>query len=146
MQQVRFIYNTSLQDVSRELMCKKICEFIATKVNLPKVVEIVFDNMDKSEYGTTVVDSRFPNRIYVNDSLRAKEMPFVLVHELLHLNQIKEGLLSSTSNGMCIWRGKIYRIDSDLDYKAYISLPWEQDVIQKYKPLLNETLNFINKN
>lgn len=143
MQQVRFIYKTSNQDIARELMCKKIYEYISTKLNLPKTIEIVFDKMEKSDYGNTIVDSRFPNRIYINENLRAKEMPYVLVHELLHLNQIKEGLLSSTSNGMCIWRGKIYRIDDNLDYKSYINLPWEQDVIQKYKPLLNETLEAI---
>ena len=146
MQQVRFIYKTSNQDIARELICQKICEFVSSKIILPKTIEIVFDLMDKSDYGNTIVDARFPNRIYVNETLRAKEMPYVLVHELLHLNQIKEGLLSSTSNGMCIWRGKIYRVESNLNYKAYTSLPWEQDVIQKYKPLLNETLNSIYKN
>lgn len=143
---VRFIYQHDLVDTARELMCKHICEFVAGKINLPKTIEIKFSKMDKHDYGNTIIDSRFPNRIQINDKLMAKEMPYILVHELLHLNQIKEGLLSSTSNGMCIWRGKIYRVDSDLDYKAYTSLPWEQDVIQKYKPLLNETLNFIYKN
>lgn len=140
---IRFIYQGDFLDTTRELMCKKVCEYISTKLDLPKTIEIVFAKMNKSDYGNTIVDSRFPNRIHVNENLRAKEMPYVLVHELLHLNQIKEGLLASTSNGMCIWRGKIYRVDGNLDYKSYINLPWEQDVIQKYKPLLNETLEAI---
>jgi len=137
---VRFIYQGDHLDIARELMCKKVCEYVSSVLNLPKTIEIVFAKMNKSDYGQTVVNSRFPNRIHINETLMAKEMPYVLVHELLHLNQIKEGLLSSTSNGMYIWRGKIYRVSEDLDYKSYVNLPWEQDVTQKYKPLLNETI------
>jgi hypothetical protein len=140
MSQVRFIYQGDHLDIARELMCKKVCEYVSSVLSLPNTIEIVFAKMNKSDYGQTIVNSRFPNRIHVNESLRAKEMPYVLVHELLHLNQIKEGLLSSTSNGMYIWRGKIHRVREDLDYKSYVNLPWEQDVIQKYKPLLNETI------
>lgn len=140
MPKIKFIYQTDVLDIARELMCKKVCEFVSTKIELPKNIEIVFAKMNPSEYGNTIVNSRFPNRINVNEKLKAKEMPYILVHELIHLNQIKEGLLASTSNGMCIWRGKIYRIDKDLDYKSYMQLPWEQDVNQRYKVLLTETL------
>ena len=144
MPDIRFIYQGDKVDLQRESMCKKVCEFLASKINLPKNIEIVFAKMDKSDYGNTIIDGRFPNRINLNDKLIAKEIPYVLVHELIHLNQIKEGLLIAASNNMCIWRGKLYRVDSTIDYKSYTQLPWEQDVNQRYKVLLAETLNSVS--
>lgn len=113
-------------------------------MSLPDKIEIVFAKLNESEYGSTFVNPRFPNRLSVNTKLTFMEIPHVLVHELIHLYQIKTGMLSSTSDGKYIWNSKIYTVPQGIDYIRYIELPWESDVAKREPKLLAKVLEILN--
>ena len=133
---VRFIYQGSDKVQEREIVAEQICNFLSEHLDLPKTIEIVFANMNEAVYGTTHVNARFKNRININNSLTFNEIPQVLVHELIHLNQIKTGRLSNTSNGLFMWDNRIYDL---ANYPNYDELPWEVDVAKKQRDLLIKT-------
>jgi hypothetical protein len=140
MNKVRFIYESDDYEVRREIIATKICEFLRNHLDLPEEIQIVFAKLPMSEYGETIVNPRFKNRIKINNILNYKEIAQVLIHELIHLQQIKTGQLSNTSNGLYIWNKRIYNILENTDYD---SLPWEQDVVNiqhSLLPKLNEYL------
>jgi hypothetical protein len=138
---IRFIYQSNDYDIIREKTSKLVCDFISTLLDIPNNIEIVFAIMDKSLYGNTILDPRFKNRININNTLTSKEIPYVLVHELIHLHQIKTGRLSVTSNGIYVWNKIQYNLNSDIDYTT---LPWEKDVVAKQTHILNSTLEYLS--
>lgn len=140
---IRFIYQAGEQLVDREAMVMKIVDYLSQIVDLPQDIEIVFAMLAEHEYGNTPVNSRFKNRININHKLTAQELPQVLLHELLHLSQIKTGKLSSTSNGQAIWNGNQYTVPKNADYQYYQNLPWEQDVVSRQRKILPELLTYL---
>lgn len=141
MHKVRFIYEGDDYEIKREIVSTKVCEFLRNHLDLPDEIQIVFAKLPPSDYGTTIVNPRFKNRIKINNILTYKEIPQVLVHELIHLQQIKLGQLSNTSNGLFIWNKRAYNILESTDYD---SLPWEQDVANIQHSLLPKTINYLN--
>lgn len=140
MSKVRFIYESDDYEVRREIVANKVCEFLRNHLDLPEEIQIVFAKLPISEYGATIVNPRFKNRIKINNILNYKEISQVLLHELIHLQQIKNGQLSNTSNGLYIWNKRTYSL---LECTDYDSLPWEQDVVNvqhSLLPKLNEYL------
>ena len=136
MTKVRFIYESSDYNKEREIVATKVCDFLRTQIDLPETIEIKFAVLDESLYGSTHINARFKNRININNSLTFNEIPQVLVHELIHLNQIKTGRLSNTSNGLFMWDNRIYDL---ANYPNYDELPWEVDVAKKQRDLLIKT-------
>lgn len=144
MPNIHFIYQGDDYCAKRETVCKIICDYISTVLPLPDNIEIVFAKLGESEYGTTIVDKRFPNRLSINTKLTYIEVPHVLVHELIHLHQIKTGILSNTSDGKYIWNKRIFSVPKDYSYKQYSELPWELDVKNKEPKLLSKVLEILN--
>lgn len=139
---VRFIYQGTDYKPEREVIARKVCEFVATQLDLPNEIQVEFAKLHDSQYGATPVNSRFKNRIQINTMLTANEIPQVLVHELIHLSQIKTGRLSNTSNGKPIWDGRIFQLTENVNPD---DLPWEQDVANKQQLLLTKTVHFLTK-
>ena len=140
---VRFIYQGDDYNIKREAVATHICQFLAAILTLPAEIQIVFAKLPDSVYGNTIVDNRFKNRININSMLTADEIPIVLIHELVHLQQITTGRLSNTSNGKFIWDKKIYTITSETDYD---SLPWEQDVSERLLKLVKQVQESLTLN
>ena len=130
---VRFIYESDDYEVRREIIATKICDFLRNHLDLPEEIQIVFAKLPMSEYGATIVNPRFKNRFKINTILNYKEILPVVVHELIHLQQIKKGQLSNTSNGLYIWNKRTYSL---LECTDYDNLPWEQDVVNIQHSLL----------
>lgn len=140
MSKIRFIYEGDDYEVRREIVATKICDFLRNHLDLPDEIQIVFAKLPISEYGATIVNPRFKNRFKINTVLNYKEIIPVLIHELIHLQQIKTGQLSNTSNGLFIWNKRTYSL---LECTDYDNLPWEQDVVNiqhSLTPKVNEYL------
>lgn len=137
---VTYIYESNDKNLDRENLVKKIIDYISTLIKLPNDIQVVFAILDDSIYGSTFVNPRFKNRITINNKLTNNELPYVLIHELIHINQIHTGLLSVSSNGKYIWGGNIYNINN-IDYDNF---PWEQDVAAREKQITIKVLHFLN--
>lgn len=138
MKKLTFIYKGSTQP---NLFCEKLISKVVNLVSeiycLPETIEIQFENMGASVYGMTMLDPRFPNRIRLNQDLRTEELILPITHELLHLHQIFTNRLQSRSGGKILWDKQMYKVDSlKQTYAEYQNLPWELDVIDKQKKLL----------
>ena len=136
MTKVRFIYEGSDYNKEREIVATKVCDFLRTQLDLPETIEVKFAVLDESLYGTTHINSRFKNRININNSLTFNDIPQVLVHELIHLEQVKSGRLSGSSDGNYYWDNKYYDLSY---YPNYDELPWEKDVAERQQSLLVKT-------
>ena len=135
MTSVRFIYQGDDYNIEREKVSTHICQFLANILKLPIEIQIVFAKLPDSIYGNTIVNHRFKNRITINSMLAANEVPIVLIHELVHLQQITTGRLSNTSNGKFMWDKKIFNINDDTDHDM---LPWELDVSDHLPKLIKQ--------
>lgn len=138
---IRFIYQSDDYDLSREIIISKLCEAVSCVLELPTEIEVKFAYLGESVYGNTALGHRFKNRININSNLTIKEIPDILVHELIHLNQVLTGILRVT-NSHYYWRGRAYKIDNpdELDYNAYKELPWEADVANKQHFVMRQAL------
>jgi hypothetical protein len=141
---VRFIYESDDKNIDREAMATKIVDYLSSIVNLPADIEIVFAILDQHVYGNTPVNPRFKNRVNINNIVTTKELPQVLLHELLHLSQIKSGKLSNTSNGHYLWEGIRYDAPRNADYNYYQNLPWEVDVAYRQRQILPGLLTYLS--
>lgn len=141
---VKFIYNTSIFDINREKVITNI--FLLTKkyIELPEYLEIEFKKLNPNIYGETLLDTRFKNRIRLNEDLTCKEVIIPLIHELLHLNQIFVGRLVGNRDGSFIWDKRVYRTGKSPDVREWENLPWEVDVAQKQQKLLEKVLNQVD--
>lgn len=120
-----------------EKLISKVTDLVKEVYCLPEQIEIQFENMGPNVYGMTMLDPRFPNRIRLNQDLQVEELVLPLTHELLHLHQIFTNRLQSRSGGKILWDKQIYKVDSlNQSYQDYQNLPWELDVAQKQKKLL----------
>ena len=138
---IRYLYFRVNQDINKEKVSTLICEYVSTLLDIPDNIEILFDIMDNNVYGSSILNHRFKNRISINNTLTTRELPYVLTHELIHLNQLKNGLLNVSSSGQYIWNKRYYYVDNNMDHRT---LPWEQDVEARIKPILNKTLEYLS--
>lgn len=142
---IRFIYDYSSYDLDREVVIEKICTFLSDKLTLPKELQIKFSNLGHNAYGVLSLDFRFKNRITINGILRANEVPQVIVHELLHIDQVENGLLSVTRLGDYVWKKRTFFVKNmeNLTYEQYLQLPWELDVANKQQKMLQLVNNHL---
>lgn len=139
---VKFIYRSDDYDPRKETLIKKVFAKAKKLIKLPDILEVEFKILSESTYAETIVDHRFKNRIILNSKIGYKDIIIPTVHELLHLHQIHTGKLSSARSGIIIWENKPYKINSlNLNYRDYKNLPWELDVAEKEKKLLQDILN-----
>lgn len=133
-------YKGTIPDVQKEKVAKNVCLTLREYLDLPETLEVEFVHLGPSTYGETIVDTRYPNRIRINLDLSLTEIIIPIVHELIHLEQIKQGRLSNTRFGDILWEGKKYSMDKNMSYREYMKLPWEMDVSTRQTKLLSKIL------
>jgi hypothetical protein len=145
---IRFTYQGDDYSLAREIVSTRLCESISTIIALPNEIEIRFANLGKSVYGAASLEHRFKNRIAINNTLTVREIPEVLVHELIHLHQIHIGLLSVSRTGIYSWKNKQYKINNPktMTVENHNQLPWEVDVAIKQQTVLSAALAHATKN
>lgn len=134
-------YKGTSPDIQKEAVANNVCSVLRTHLDLPDIIEIEFVQMGPSTYGETIVDLRYPNRIRINLDLTITDIIIPIVHELIHLEQIKQGRLACNRFGDLIWEGKKYKMRKSISHREYIQLPWEVDVVSRQTDLLNKILN-----
>ena len=120
---------------------RSICLAMAELIDLPESLTIEFVNMAKNQYADSSLDNTNTNLIRMSLALTVNDLMVPLVHELIHVNQMHEGKLMITEDGIFIWNMKTYElIIEDLPYEEYLMLPWEADVRHRQPKLLQEIL------
>ena len=137
---IKFLYSGKIYSKERELVASNLFTITKTIIDLPDDIEIEFKDLGPGVYAETVLDSRFKNRIRINDWLTHKEIIRPMIHELLHLNQMFKGRLSMKSNNVFIWDKKPYIIKYGITVDEWAALPWEVDVSRKQNALLDKVL------
>lgn len=138
MTKIRFIYKDSKKcSGTYEKLIEKIILLVKQLYQLPNEIEIQFEDMGHSVYGMTMLDSRFPNRIRLNQNLTMEEVIIPLTHELVHLHQIFTNKLQSRSGNRILWENQMYKVDHNkLSYEEYQNLPWESDARNNQEKIL----------
>jgi hypothetical protein len=134
-----FSYPGDDQAEWREIVCRTLTEAVSTVLPLPKEIVIRVANLGAGTYGSAALEFRFRNRISVSTLLSAEEIPEVIVHELIHLNQIHTGMLRSSRVGTYYWNDRL------IEATPYEQLPWEVDVAARQQQVLQEALVYAMK-
>lgn len=138
---ISFIYNNDRHLPQHESVIYNLCKCVSKVINLPDKIEVVFEDLGHSIHGDTKLDYRFLNRITINSNLFVKDIPVVLVHELIHVHQSHIGILKTDSHGTIYWNNHPYKYINELSYEEYMKLPWEVDVVKKHQFVLDTALN-----
>ena len=136
---IRFIYSkTKIINSNKEKVLLKLFDKASQYLKLPKTLEVEFIDLHDSLYAETIVNPRYKNRIRLNNKLSEKEIIRPALHELIHLEQMYTGRLSSPRTGMYLWEGQLYNHNDleKLSYVDYSNLPWETDVNERLDKLL----------
>jgi len=136
---IRFIYSkVTIVDSKKEKVIQQVFNKAKQFLKLPNAIEVEFSNLQDSVYAETLVNSRFKNRIRLNYNISHIEIIKPALHELIHLEQIYTGKLSSSGNGVYLWEGQHYyhKDLENLSYVDYSNLPWEADVNERLDKLL----------
>lgn len=141
---VKLRFQANQYDKTKESVLVKAAQYLSHLIDLPQVVVIELANLDHSVYGHTTLTQGQQNIVRLNNRLSAKELLFPLIHELIHLHQVHSGKLKAYRDGTFLWEGHQYKITEAIkaDPKKYNQLPWEIDVANKERLLLEKVLNF----
>jgi len=134
-------YRNTGPDKAKELVARNVIDKARLHLELPEFIEVQFVSMGPSQHGETIVDTKQTNVLRINLDLSTNDIVVPMIHELIHLEQIHIGKLSSAKFGYLVWEGKKYKVKSDIAYKDYMLLPWEQDVNTRLKKLLKIILD-----
>ena len=138
---IRFSYQNDDYYAIREVVCTKLTVAASTVLSLPDEIVIRFANLGESIYGNTALDFRCRNRVSINQSLTISELAPVLIHELIHLNQIHTGILRASRTGVYFWNNRQYKVDTVyMNFETHQQLPWEIDVTNRLPSVLKESL------
>lgn len=140
---VRFVYEVSTRDAHKEAVIRNFCAAARSILDLPSTIEICIAQLNPHLYGGIQLDWRFKNRLKLNSTLSIIELPIVLTHELIHMQQVHCGVLSVTRHGHVVWNGVTYDTEN-LSYEEYRKLPWEAEVTRIETPTLNSILKTAN--
>jgi hypothetical protein len=142
--QVKFYYRNTHKTHLIETVITSIVDAVSTLIELPNSLEICLYDLPNEVYGG--VDKNIYYRIGINSTLQANEIPTILVHELIHVNQRHTKLLE-IKQGVYYWRGIPYynKPPDQIDYDEYKNCPWEIDVDNRVNKLLTEALELANK-
>ena len=122
-------------------IARSICEGMSALMSLPDSLTIEFVAMPSNVYGDSTLDNKSNKLIRLNSQLRVNDLMIPLVHELIHVNQMYEGKLMITEDGIFIWDTVPYEVDlKNIYYKDYQMLPWEADVRHRQPKALQELL------
>ncbi len=137
---IKFFYKDNKSYQAHEVIITSFANLVSQLIELPDTIEVCLYPLDPNVYGG--IDALHVNRIVISTELPLQDIPKILVHELIHVNQKHKGLLKIDRNGMCYWRGIPYtkKLPESMSYEEYQNLPWEQDVAQKQHNLLRAAL------
>ena len=114
---------------------------VSEQLTLPDELTLEFCKMANNQYADSSLKNNSDKHIRLNLELTVNDILVPLVHELIHVNQMHEGRLMITNDGIFIWNMKTYElIIEDLPYEEYLMLPWELDVSHKQPKLMQEIL------
>lgn len=80
----------------------------------------------------------------VNGELPLSQQVETIVHEFVHISQMKHGILRCRSNGDVVWRGCVYRykdkgkMSFNKKLIRYENFPWEVDVAEKETDIMKK--------
>lgn len=139
--QVKFYYNKTSTLPNHEIIVTNLCTHACKVIALPDQIDVCFYSLKQSVYGG--IDRKKANRLVLDYNLNLKQVPQILVHELIHINQRYTGLLEITKDGWYIWQKNYYLKSSpdELTYEQYLNLPWEIDVDSRLKTTLAKILD-----
>lgn len=144
MVKVKFLYSNSPRMQDYEVIITSFANLVSEVIELPEIVEVCLQYMDKNVYGG--IDKVRINRLGINLHLPLNEVPKILAHELIHVNQKHSGILKIDRNGVCYWHGTRYTdmTPEDFSYDEYMQLPWEVDVQNRLDKVFIEALRLNN--
>jgi len=143
--QLKFIFpRTNIlcyDDADKCKVARAICDAMSQLISLPDELTIEWLTMPNNVYGDSTLDNNSKKYIRLNSELRINDIMIPLVHELIHVNQMHEGKLMITHDGIFIWDTVPYEVNlNDIHYKDYQMLPWEADVRHRQSDLLSNLL------
>jgi hypothetical protein len=134
---IRFYYYKGVSpDSQKEKVATYVCNRLRDYLDLPDTIEIEFIQLGPNNYGETIIDYRYPNRMRINLDLSSSDIIIPIVHELLHLEQVKQGRLTNNRFGDILWENQVYKVKASMPYRDYLALPWEDDVAKKQQKVL----------
>lgn len=138
--QVTFRYQTPGKNLQKESLIKSVVQRVSGVITLPPFVEVYIYDLGIAVQGG--VDMSM-NRVILNTRLTILEIPKILIHELIHVNQKYTGKLKVSGDGMYLWEGKIYNAQhpEKLSRTEYLALPWEADVVNNLATIVNRALS-----
>jgi hypothetical protein len=141
---IKFFYQNNQRSKQHEVIITSFANLISTIIELPSELEVCLYPLEENVYGG--IDVNRVNRIGLNIKIPYMDIPKILTHELIHVNQKHLGLLRIDQRGMCYWRGIPYtkKDPDEMSYEEYINLPWEVDVQNRQSQLLSEALRLYN--
>jgi hypothetical protein len=112
-----------------------------TVLALPSLIDVEFiASAGVHWWGATDLTPRHPGRIRLNRSVDVREIPLILAHELLHVEQIHGGRLRGISGGGILWCGAVYMDTDGLPWDQYCQLPWEEEAYSGQSRVLQAIL------
>lgn len=131
----------SQPDIAKAKVAERLCQAAFLCLKLPDYIEVHFAHMSPGTYGEAILKPGINRVITVNLDLTVNEIIYPITHELIHLSQMHEGKLAVSRTGLYVWEGKTYKVDTTtLSHKEYMQLPWEYDVTQRQRKLIEQII------
>lgn len=138
--QVNFQYQVPGRNLQKESIIRSVTQRVAGVISLPQFIEVYIYNLGVAVQGG--IDNSM-NRVILNSTLTIPEIPKILIHELIHVNQKYTGKLVVSGDGMYLWEGRVYNAKhpEKLTRAEYLALPWEADVVSNIATIVNKALS-----
>ena len=142
--EIKYYYKDNHHSYKHETIITYFSNAICQVIDLPPTLEVCLYDLGPEVYGG--IDMYRVNRIGINYDLSFEEIPKILVHELIHVNQKHTNLLEYRSNRYYYWRGIPYtnKTPEQLTREEYDNLPWEIDVRERQTKVLQKVLELLN--
>ena len=142
---VQIFYNGSKPKRDYEVIITSFSNAVSHIIELPETVEVCLYPLAPNMHGG--IDRVRVNRIGINYNLLIQDIPMILTHELIHVNQKHKGLLKIDNSNRCFWHG-IFQTDKlpeQMTYDEYENLPWEVDARNKQTEVFKKALAFLQQ-
>ena len=141
--QIQFFYQNQLKNYKYEELVFKYASAVSTIIELPDLIQVCLYDLGSDTYGG--IDRYKINRIGLHYDLLLEQVPNILVHELIHVNQKLLGTLKIKQSGWCFWHSIPYTKKSPdkMTKEEYENLPWELDVVNRHPAILAQAKKLI---
>ena len=137
---IRFFYKNEQKFYKKEIVIATLTDAVSNVIELPSIIEVCLYKLEDNVYGG--IDTIKVNRLFINSIIELEDIPKILVHELIHINQKHTGLLRINRNGLCHWHGVPFtsKPPESMTFEDYQNLPWERDVSERQQQVLKDAL------